>query len=85
MFNDFFFKEFNSDSIIAQFYLESGKILKLYKVADLSTIRLKKRDDNKRDKVFNLPKTVDDLNLPKSLIDTCIIVTDSCVYKIFVR
>lgn len=76
--------EFNSDSIIAQFYLESGKILKLYKVADLSTIRLKKRDDNKRDKVFNLPKTVDDLNLPKSLIDTCIIVTDSCVYKIFV-
>ncbi|XP_028138515.1 uncharacterized protein LOC114332924 [Diabrotica virgifera virgifera] len=74
--------EFNSDAMIAQFYIENGKILRLFKLVDLSSVRLKKRDDNKKDKVYELPKTVDDLHLQKPRIDTCIIVTDSCIYKI---
>ncbi|XP_057652123.1 uncharacterized protein LOC130891409 isoform X2 [Diorhabda carinulata] len=74
--------EFNSDALIAQFYIENGKILKLFKLSDLSFSRLKKRDDSRKDKTYELPKTVDDLIIEKPKIDTCIIITDSCVYKI---
>ncbi|CAG9862070.1 unnamed protein product [Phyllotreta striolata] len=74
--------EFNSEAVVAQFYLETGKILKLFKLSDLTTVRSKKRDDHKRDKFFELPSCVDDLNLQKPRIDTCVVVTDSSVYKI---
>nr|XP_023021233.1 uncharacterized protein LOC111509680 isoform X1 [Leptinotarsa decemlineata] len=78
--------EFNGDCVMAQFEVEDGKILQLFKLVDLSSVRLRKsRDDNKKDKLFELPKTVDDLNLQKPRIDTCVIVTNNCVYKIIIK
>ncbi|CAG9819004.1 unnamed protein product [Phaedon cochleariae] len=77
--------DFNSESLVAQFRIESGKILKVFRLVDLSSVRLRKnRDDNKKDKLFELPKTADDLNIQKPRIDTCVIVTDNCVYKVVV-
>nr|CAH7724512.1 unnamed protein product [Callosobruchus chinensis] len=79
--------EFNSESLVAQFYMENdNKVLDLFKLTDLSTIRLKKsRDDGRKEKVFELPKTVDDLNVQKPRIDTCVVVTHKSVYRISIR
>ncbi|CAH1985984.1 unnamed protein product [Acanthoscelides obtectus] len=79
--------EFNNEALVAQFYMENDKrILQMFKLSDLSAIRLKKnRDDGKKDKLFELPKTVDDLNIQKPRIDTCVVVTQRSVYKISIR
>ncbi|KAJ8917788.1 hypothetical protein NQ315_010694 [Exocentrus adspersus] len=78
--------EFNSDSVVAQFYMDKERIQQFFKLVDLSSARLKKnREDNKKDKLYELPKTVDDLNLSKPRIDTCVVVTDNSVYRVVLR
>ncbi|XP_017773369.1 PREDICTED: uncharacterized protein LOC108560363 [Nicrophorus vespilloides] len=75
--------EFNEDSLIGHFSVENERILNIYKVTD--TTLLKGRKDNKKEKSYSLPKTVDELNIPKMKIDTCVIVTNNSVYRIIVR
>ncbi|XP_018572762.1 uncharacterized protein LOC108912084 isoform X2 [Anoplophora glabripennis] len=78
--------EFNNDSVVAQFYMEKETIQQFFKLVDLSSVRLRKnREENKKDKLYELPKTVDDLNIQKPRIDTCVIVTDSSIYKVALR
>ncbi|KAL3269950.1 hypothetical protein HHI36_009006 [Cryptolaemus montrouzieri] len=74
--------EFNIDALVARFSIDNEHILKIYKLADLSAVRLRKCRDDKRDKLFEMPKTVDDLNIRKIRIDTCVLVTSKAVYKI---
>lgn len=78
--------EFNEDSLIGQFPIENETILHVYKQTDTSVVRLRKhRDDTKKEKLYELPKNVDDLNIQKPRIDTCVIITNTSVYKICIR
>lgn len=66
--------------------MEKETIQQFFKLVDLSSVRLRKnREDNKKDKLYELPKTVDDLNIQKPRIDTCVVVTDSSIYKVALR
>ncbi|XP_019873194.2 uncharacterized protein LOC109601394 [Aethina tumida] len=75
--------EFNSDALVARFTVINEKILHVFKLVDLSSVRLRKKDE-KKDKVYELPKTIDDINIRKPRIDTCVIVTNNSVYKLIV-
>lgn len=59
----------------------------MYKFTDvtLDKARWPKDDKKENSKTFTLPKTVDDLNIHKVKIDTCVIVTTNSVYKLIVR
>jgi hypothetical protein len=77
--------KFNSDALVAQFTVEKEKILNIYKLTDLSSGRTRKsKDDHRKEKLFEMPKCVGDLNLRKPKIDTCIVVTNTSVYKVVV-
>lgn len=66
--------------------MNNETVQQFFKLVDLSSVRLRKnREENKKDKLYELPKTVDDLNIQKPRIDTCVIVTDSSIYKIALR
>lgn len=76
--------------MIAHFKLENNfeKILNVYKLADVTLDKIRwSKDDNRKDKenrTFILPKAVNDLNIRKIKIDTCVIVTTNSVYKLLV-
>ncbi|KAI4462030.1 regulator of chromosome condensation [Holotrichia oblita] len=80
--------EFNPYSLIAQFNVEnqSEKILNVYKFTDVTLDRARWTKDDKKEssKTFVLPKSVNDLNIHKVKIDTCVIVTTNSVYKLIV-
>jgi hypothetical protein len=70
---------------VTQFTVEKEKILSIYKLTDLSSGRTRKsKDDHRKEKLFEMPKCVGDLNLRKPKIDTCIVVTNTSVYKVVV-
>lgn len=68
---------------MARFTVINEKILHVFKLVDLSSVRLRKKDE-KKDKVYELPKTIDDINIRKPRVDTCVIVTNNSVYKLIV-
>lgn len=77
---------FFEDTLIADFTLENEKILRVFKQTDKPVLRARKcKDDDKKEKLYELPKTVDDLNIQKPRVDTCVIVTNCSVYKVFIR
>ncbi|XP_045473518.1 uncharacterized protein LOC123679961 [Harmonia axyridis] len=73
--------DFNPNSLLAQFPFE-GRILKIFRLTDFAATKIKKCSE---DKAVELPKTIEDLNLKRTRVDTCIIVTMSAVYKINIR
>lgn len=82
----FFLQKFNPDALVAEFRVENQKILNIYKMTDLSFGRLRKaKDDLKKEKQFEMPKSVDDLMIRRPKIDTCVVVTDTSVYKIILK
>lgn len=79
-------QKFNSDALVAQFVIEKEQILSIYKVTDLSGGRIRKyKDDQRKEKHYEMPKNVDDLNMKKPKIDTCVVITNSSVYKVVIR
>nr|XP_015840194.1 PREDICTED: uncharacterized protein LOC103312885 [Tribolium castaneum] len=77
--------KFNSDALVAQFTIEKETILNIYKLTDLSWGRVRKsKEDQRREKHYEMPKTVDDLNIKKPRVDTCVVITNSSVYKVVI-
>ncbi|XP_044753583.1 uncharacterized protein LOC123312995 [Coccinella septempunctata] len=74
--------EFNPDSLIAQFSFENEKILKIFRLTDFAATKVKKCNE---DKLFEMPKSIDDLHLKRTRVDTCLIVTMTAVYKVHIR
>lgn len=71
---------------MAQFSVGREKVLNIYKLMDLTGGRTRKsKEDQRREKHFEMPKTMEDLSIRKPRIDTCVVVTNSSVYKLVVR
>nr|XP_022917889.1 uncharacterized protein LOC111427131 [Onthophagus taurus] len=77
---------FNQHALLAQFKVQNDeKILDMYKLTDVTIIKGSRKDEKKDNKTYSLPKTLDDLNLRKTKIDTCVIVTTNSVYKLILN
>lgn len=73
--------EFNPDALIGQFTFDRDKerILNIFKVTDTTIIKNKQ---DRKDKTYALPISIDDVNIPKVRIDTCVVITNVSIYKI---
>lgn len=76
--------EFNPDALIGQFTFDRDKerILNIFKVTDTTIIKNKQ---DRKDKTYALPISIDDVNIPKVRIDTCVVITNVSIYKITLR
>ncbi|XP_029179044.1 uncharacterized protein LOC114946614 isoform X2 [Nylanderia fulva] len=76
---------FNSESIIGTFSFKSSKevIRAVYKVTNFDVIQRKvsQEIENK----YTLPKNIKDIKIEVPNLDTCIIVTNRCVYEVILR
>lgn len=76
---------FNSESIIGTFSFKSSKevIRAVYKVTNFDVIQRKvsQEIENK----YTLPKNIKDIKIEVPSLDTCIIVTNRCVYEVILR
>lgn len=81
----FTFQEFNNESLLAQFYIDSGPIRQVYRIADDALVEVKKNPSASKKRVFDLPKSIHDEVLVRPKIDTCFVLTDRSVYRINVR
>lgn len=83
-----YFQSFNPDSLIAQFSFEKEeeRILNIFKLTDIAVIKDKRCIISKKDtdKIV-LPRSINDLNIDKIKIDTCIIVTNKAIYRVLIR
>lgn len=78
--------QFNSESIIGTFSFKNSKevIRAVYKVTKFNNIvptKVSEEIDNK----CILPKNVKDIKIEPFCLDTCIIVTNRCVYEVVLR
>lgn len=78
--------EFNSESIVGAFSFKSNKevIRAVYKITNFNSVtsdKLSQETDTK----YTLPKNVKDINIELPNLDTCIIVTNRCIYEVVLR
>ncbi|KAF7273866.1 hypothetical protein GWI33_013444 [Rhynchophorus ferrugineus] len=75
--------EFNEDALVAQFSIPNEKILSLYKIVDMAvdSVPHKMYTKNK----FSNNKHKSDLSFLKPAIDTCLVVTDKSIYRMYIR
>ncbi|XP_050454237.1 uncharacterized protein LOC126852967 isoform X1 [Cataglyphis hispanica] len=80
--------KFNSESIIGTFTFKSSKevIRAVYKVTDFDNVihNVKKVPQEVENKC-TLPKNIKDIKIEVPSLDTCIIVTNRCVYEVILR
>ncbi|XP_060528037.1 uncharacterized protein LOC132703033 [Cylas formicarius] len=76
--------EFNDEALVQQFSVNDA-IIEVFKVADLSAVNSYKNYLENRDPNIQLPKKATDINYPRLRIDTCLVVTDSAVFKLHIR
>lgn len=78
--------QFNSESIIGAFSFKHSKevIHAVYKVTKFDSVVPRKVSEEMENK-YTLPKNVRDIKLEPLSLDTCIIVTNRCVYEIALR
>lgn len=77
---------FNPESIIGTFSFENRKevIRALYKVTKFNNVISRKVSEEIENKCI-LPKNVKDVKIEPLNLDTCIIVTNRCVYEVVLR
>lgn len=78
--------KFNSESIIGTFSFKSNKevIRAIYKVTKFNNLISKKVLQEMENKC-TVPKIVKDIKIEVPSLDTCIIVTNRCVYEVILR
>lgn len=83
------FKEYNPLASVAKFNIGNAKekILKIYKLSDINLGKEKRSKEDKKDKgkTYTMPKKVEELNVRKPKVDTCVIITNKAVYKVVLR
>lgn len=77
---------FNSESIIGTFSFKSNKevIRAVYKVTNFDNVIQRKVSQEVENKC-TLPKNIKDIKIEVPKLDTCIIVTNRCVYEVILR
>lgn len=77
---------FNSESIIGTFSFKSNKevIRAVYKVTNFDNVIQRKVSQEAENKC-TLPKNIKDIKIKVPSLDTCIIVTNCCVYEVILR
>lgn len=78
--------QFNPESIIGTFSFKNSKevIRAVYKVTKFDNIVPRKICEEIESK-YTLPKNVKDIKIEPFSLDTCIIVTNRCVYEVVLR
>ncbi|XP_029664536.1 uncharacterized protein LOC115236290 isoform X3 [Formica exsecta] len=78
--------KFNSESIIGTFSFKSSKevIRAVYKVTNFDNVIQRKVSQDLENKC-TLPKNIKDIKIEIPNLDTCIIVTNRCVYEVILR
>ncbi|XP_072761626.1 uncharacterized protein Ca isoform X2 [Anoplolepis gracilipes] len=78
--------KFNSESIIGMFSFKSSKevIRAVYKVTNFDNVIQRKVSQEVENKC-TLPKNIKDIKIEVPSLDTCIIVTNRCVYEVILR
>ncbi|EZA47730.1 X-linked retinitis pigmentosa GTPase regulator-like protein [Ooceraea biroi] len=78
--------KFNYESVVGTFSFKNSKevIRAVYKVAKFNNVISSKASQNIESK-YTLPKNVKDIKIEISSLDSCIIVTNRCVYEVILR